>query len=99
MLLEFTGEIIYWRGPSPWHFVAVPDPHADEIHDVARDITYGWGCIPATVTLGGSEFTTSLFPKDEGYLVPIKASVRRAEHLDIGDEVDLTVGIREPFGR
>ena len=25
MDLEFSGEIIYWRGPSPFHFVTVPE--------------------------------------------------------------------------
>ncbi len=27
MDLEFSGEIWFWRGPAPWHFVTVPDEH------------------------------------------------------------------------
>jgi hypothetical protein len=39
-------------------------------------------------------FETSLFPKDGGYVVPIKDIVRRAEGLVLGDivKVELAVG-------
>ena len=36
--------------------------------------------IPASVRIGKTEWTTSLFPKDGRYIVPIKASVRKAEN-------------------
>ncbi|RXZ48619.1 DUF1905 domain-containing protein [Agromyces fucosus] len=94
MELTFAGEIWFWRGPAPWHFVTVPDDESDAIETVASLITYGWGMVPVTVRIGGSEWTTSLWPKDGGYIVPIKAWVRAAEQLDVGDavEVRLTVG-------
>jgi hypothetical protein len=43
MGLRFTGEIWHWRGPSPYHFVTVPDVHCEHLHDIAADVTYGWG--------------------------------------------------------
>ena len=43
--------------------------------------------------LGGTEWTTSLWPKDGAYLVPIKALVRRAEEIDLGDTVTLPLTI------
>lgn len=94
MELTFVGEIWFWRGPAPWHFVTVPDDESAAIETVAALITYGWGMVPVTVRIGGSEWTTSLWPKDGGYIVPIKAWVRAAEQLDVGDavEVRLTVG-------
>ena len=55
-------------------------------------VTYGWGCIPVNVRIGRTDFTTSLFPKDDLYLVPVKVAVRRAEGLELGDEV--TVRLR-----
>jgi hypothetical protein len=91
--LEFRGEIFVWRGPAPYFFVAVPPAEAARIAGVARSVTYGWGVIPSTVTLGRTRFGTSLFPKDGGYLVPVKAAVRRAEAVDEGDIVDLAVDI------
>ena len=94
MELTFDGEIWFWRGPAPWHFVTVPDDESAAIETVAALITYGWGMVPVTVRIGGSEWTSSLWPKDGGYIVPIKAWVRAAEQLDVGDavEVRLTVG-------
>ena len=91
MELEVVGEIWYWRGPSPFHFVTVPEGVSAEIAAVASAVTYGWGVIPVSVTLGRTRFTTSLFPRDGGYAVPIKAAVRQAERLDVGDTVSLTL--------
>ncbi len=87
MELEFTGEIVEWRGPAPYLFVRTPPGPAADIEAVARDVTYGWGAIPATVTLGGTTFTTSLFPRDGTYLVPVKVAVQRAEGVGEGDVV------------
>jgi hypothetical protein len=94
MDLMFSGEVWFWRGPSPFHFVTVPEEESGDIHDVARDVTYGWGCIPVTGRVGRTTFQTSLFPKDGGYIVPIKVAVRQAERIELGDtiEVRLTLG-------
>ena len=88
---EFAGAVFEWRGPAPFHFVRVPDDIAAEIKILAPTLTYGWGVIPAEVTIGGTTVTTSLFPKDGGYLVPIKDAVRKPESIALGDVVDLTL--------
>jgi len=54
-------------------------------------VTYGWGVIPVTVKSGKTEFTTSLFPKDGLYLVPLKVVVRKKENLEEGDTVKLNL--------
>jgi hypothetical protein len=92
--LTFDGELVYWRGPSPFHFVAVPPDGAELLHVVAPVATYGWGVIPVTVTIGRTTFQTSLFPRDGGYLVPVKDAVRRAERLELGDMLDIELTIR-----
>jgi Domain of unknown function (DUF1905) len=92
--LQFDGELVYWRGPSPYHYVAVPPDGAELLHVVAPVATYGWGVIPVRVTIGHTTFSTSLFPKDGGYLVPVKDAVRRAERLELGDTVDVELTIR-----
>ncbi len=91
--LQFAGEIIHWRGPAPFLFVEVPEPEAAAIHSISREVTYGWGVIPARVTVGFTEFTTSLFPKDGGYLVGIKKAVQDAERIGIGDVIDVELDI------
>lgn len=92
--LSFSGELIYWRGPSPYHYVAVPPDGCELLRAVAPAATYGWGVIPVRVTIGRTTFATSLFPRDGGYLVPVKDAVRRAEDVALGDVVDLEVVIR-----
>jgi hypothetical protein len=89
MELEFAGPIIEWRGPAPYHFVAVPDDEAEQIQETAAAVTYGWGMIPVRARIGDTEFTTSLWPKDGGYVVPLKVAVRRPERLALGDVVDV----------
>ena len=36
---EFSGEIWYWRGPSPFHFVTVPDHQSQDIKDISGFVT------------------------------------------------------------
>ena len=87
MDFEFEGEIFHWRGPAPYLFVAVPDEPSRAINLVSSMVSYGWGCIPVRVRIGETEWKTSLFPTDGLYLVPVKASVRKAEDLEQGDIV------------
>lgn len=89
MELTFSGEVVHWRGPAPFVFAVVPPEEAAEIAAVAPMVTYGWGCISVAVRLGRTAFTTALFPKDGGYLVPLKVAVRCAEGVDVGDVVRL----------
>jgi hypothetical protein len=49
--------------------------------------------IPATIRIGTTEWTTSLFPKDGRYLVPVKDRVRRAEDLEDGDSVTVRLAV------
>ncbi|MFI5937996.1 DUF1905 domain-containing protein [Actinoplanes sp. NPDC051494] len=91
MFIEFSGELWYWRGPSPFHFVTVPETGCERIAAVSGTVSYGWGMIPVTARIGATEWTTSLWPRDGGYVVPVKAVVRAAERVDVGDVV--TVGL------
>jgi hypothetical protein len=92
--MRINGEVIVWRGPAPFYFVPVPAEESLDIRELANELTYGWGVIPVTVRLGDTEWTTSLFPKDDRYLVPLKVAVRRAERIEEGDTVtvELTLG-------
>ncbi|GAA0483977.1 hypothetical protein Ade02nite_96140 [Paractinoplanes deccanensis] len=94
MDLEFAGEIWFWRGPAPWHFVTVPEDQCVEIEAASSLVSYGWGMIPVTARIGATGWTTSLWPKDGRYIVPIKTDVRRRERLDVGETVTvrLTIG-------
>ena len=87
MDFEFTGEIFEWRGPAPFYYVALPDEDSADLKEASAMLTYGWGVIPVVVTIGDTQWQTSLFPKDGRYLVPLKDKVRQAEGLGEGDEI------------
>lgn len=93
MNLEFSGEVWFWRGPSPYHFVTVPEDQSAELQETSALVTYGWGMIPVEVRIGSTRWTTSLFPKDGGYVVPLKDLVRKAEGIDVGDTVTLHLAV------
>ena len=77
----------YWRGPSPFHFISIPDAQTKKIKEIASGVSYGWGAIPVSVKIGRTKFTTSIFPKDGLYIIPIKNAVRIPEELEIDDEI------------
>jgi hypothetical protein len=93
MDLHFAGRVIEWRGPAPFYFVPIPDEESADIREVAAMATYGWGVIPVTARVGEVDFETSLFPKDGGYLLPLKDAVRRPQRITAGDEVDVDLTV------
>jgi hypothetical protein len=92
--LVFSGRVVEWRGPSPYFFVPVPDEEAADIREVAAMATYGWGVIPVDARVGDLTFSTSLFPKDGGYLMPLKDAVRKPQRLAAGDLVTVEMTVR-----
>ncbi|AEE47851.1 DUF1905 domain-containing protein [Cellulomonas fimi] len=93
MELRFSGEVWWWKGPAPFHFVTVPDAEAAELRAASSLVSYGWGVIPVAVQVGRTRWTTSLFPKQGGYLVPLKDAVRAAEGIELGDTVALRLTV------
>lgn len=93
MDLEFSGEIWLWKGPSPWHFVTVPEEESGDLEAASSAVTYGWGMIPVRARIGRTAWTTSLYPKDGLYLLPLKTRVRRAESLELGDTVTVRLSV------
>jgi hypothetical protein len=89
---QFTGEVIEWRGPAPFYFLTVPEEDSAEVKEAARGLEY-WGQVAVIVTIGETEFTTALFPKDGRYLVPLKAAVRRAEGIEAGEQLPAAMSL------
>lgn len=85
--IVFEGAIIEWRGPAPFYFVAIPPEHLGEVSYAAREASYGWGCVPVAASIAGASFATSLFPKNDGYLLPLKAAVRAQTGIAPGDSI------------
>ena len=85
--IKFHGEMFEWRGPSPYYFISIPVSESKKIKERAAQLTYGWGVIPVIGEIGNTEFSTSLIPKDDVYLLPIKNVVRLGEGLQVEQEV------------
>ena len=93
--LRFSGEVWYWRGPAPFYFVTVPRRPSDRIRRIAAAASYGWGMIPVHASIGETTWYTAMFAKDGGYVLPVKAAVRRAENIDDGDVVQVGLAVIE----
>lgn len=107
MDFEFDGKVVWWRGPTPWTFIPVPDDWSAEIKDRLHEFTFGWGMIPGIVTIGGTRWYTAFFERKgrieadgpEGdadtsrYMIPIKVAVRRREGIELDDLVHLRVEV------
>lgn len=99
-------DAVLWRwipkppGKGSWHFVTLTGDAADMVRMRAFERraagqSRGFGSVPVRATIGGSEFATSLFPHKEsgGYLLPVKAEVRRRENIEEGDDVTASIHI------
>jgi Domain of unknown function (DUF1905) len=95
MVVDFEAELWVWeaRSAERWTFVSLPAEASDEINDVAGSSSRGFGSVRVRVTLGGSTWTTSVFPdgKRGCYVLPVKRSVRKAEGVEAGDVAALSV--------
>lgn len=94
--LTHIGPLWRWAGGSPggsWHFLTINGEAGEALSGTAlmrrmeRTIG-GFGSIKVRARIGDSHFATSVFPsRSEGWILPVKAAVRRAEGLADGDEV------------
>ncbi len=101
--IETKATLWIWAsGPNGgnWHFLTIAGEAAEDIKTTAimrrleGEQQRGWGAIRVSATIGDTSWQTSIFPSREsgGYLLPIKAAVRKAEGLAAGD--DVTVHLR-----
>ena len=95
---RFEAELWRWDGAAAWHFVTVPDDVSDEIEEATGPARRGFGSVRVQVTIGGSTWTTSVFPDKQrrAYLLPVKQAVRRAESLEAGDRARVALELLDP---
>lgn len=86
---RFTAALWLHEGDAAWHFVTLPGDVSDDIEARTADVHRGFGSVRVRVTVGGTTWSTSVFPdtKREAYVLPVKKDVRRAEQLAGGDDV------------
>lgn len=91
----FTAAVWEWSGDHPsWFMLTVPEDESDQIEELTTS-TVGFGSVKVEVTIGDTQWRTSLFPSKEAeaYVLPLKKAVRKAEGLEDGTEAEVTVRI------
>jgi hypothetical protein len=94
VVVVFDAELWIWdaRRADSWTFVSLPADASEEIREMADGPRRGFGSLRVRVSVGGSTWTTSIFPGDGGrYALPVKRAVRKAEALEAGDVATVTV--------
>jgi hypothetical protein len=95
VVVVFDAELWIWdaRRVDSWTFVTLPGDATQDIRDLADGGRRGFGSLRVRATVGGSTWTTSIFPDSarNAYVLPIKRGIRKAEALDAGDLATVTV--------
>lgn len=94
---KLKSKVFLWSGDmAAWHFLGLSKKESAEIKEKFSKPKKGFGLIPVEVKLGASVWKTSIFPdsKSGTYLLPLKASVRKAEDVFDGDEVRFSIEIQ-----
>ena len=96
MIIEFDSDVFRWdaRVETSWYFTAVPQELSDDIRELPRP-PRGFGSVRVRARVGGSEWTTSIFPGSGGsaYVLPLKKAVRDAESLVDGGPVTVRLEV------
>ena len=94
-MITVTAPVLLWAGEGgSWHFVTIPPDEAVEIRlgSAASGIRRGFGSVRVEASINGVSWKTSVFPqKSGGYLLPVKAAVRRDAAIAAGDEVTVSL--------
>ena len=91
------GPIWIWTGTGKdgepakgsWYFLSIIGEVAAAIRTASVGRSGGWGSVKVEATIGKTIWHTSLFPSQSvgGYLLPLKAAVRKTEKISEGDMI------------
>lgn len=90
MIVAFTGTVFLYPGESgAWHFLPVPKAEGARIKAAITKKVQGFGSLRVKATMNNVSWETSIFPDkiSRSYLLPLKASVRKAVGIAAGDRV------------
>ncbi len=92
-MIRLTAPLRLWTGETAsWHFITVPEELSEDIRLRSLANRGGFGSVRVEARIGDVIWRTSVFPqKSGGYLLPVKADVRRRADIAAGDDVSLTL--------
>lgn len=91
---QFSEKLQIWspKDASSWHFLVINKTLAKKIKAMNEEPRRGFGALKVSVTVGETNWKTSIFPtKDGTYFLPIKAQVRKTEDLKVGKIVQTII--------
>lgn len=93
---QLDATVWLYPGMAGWHFVTIPQDVSDDIKKQFGDLKRGWDSLRVKVTVGKSTWETSIFPdkKSKGYLLPLKADIRKKEKIIADKEITLLLEIK-----
>ena len=89
-MIAVTSLLWIWKGEAAgrWYFITVPEEQSGELRAHAFGAPRGFGSVKVEARIHDVTWRTSVFPLNGGgYLLPVKAEVRRRANLAAGDEV------------
>ena len=90
-MITVTAPLWLWSGGG-WHFITIPEEDAVEIRAHSLLNHGGFGSVKVEATINEVAWRTSVFPqKSGGYILPVKADVRRRADIAAGDEVTVSL--------
>lgn len=98
--IRHSAPLWRWSGGSGgnWFFITIDGEAGDALsatrlmRRLETGNAHGFGMIKVHATIGDSRWSTSVFPQKEGgWLLPVKAAIRRAEGIDEGDVVEIAL--------
>lgn len=91
--MEFAAELWIWqaRQDETWTFVSLPEDASEDIRELTDGARRGFGSVRVRVLLGTSTWTTSIFPSQDVFVLPVKKAVRKAQGLQPGDLAQVSV--------
>lgn len=103
-MVTHKGTLWLWSGPEgsgAWHFLTIDGAAAEAIraHEAMRRLelgsSRGFGSVKVQARIGETRWATSVFPSSEaqGWVLPVKLAVRKAEDLAAGDEAEVELAL------
>lgn len=92
---KMSANVTVYPGMGSWRFLALPKEIGIEIKTKFGKRSVGWGSLRVLANIGKTSWKTSIFPdrKAGTYLLPLKATVRKAENIADGAKVIFTINL------
>ena len=95
---EFSAKVYQYSTSADmigWTIVSLPKEMSIEIRDIFKWVEEGWGRMKITAKVGDSEWKTAIWfdTKQDTYLLPLKAEIRKKENIVLGEDVNIIIWI------